>query len=83
MPLFAQGSRAIGERSNDEAADDEPVYPGTCRERSDAAEFKEPAGVNWRFRVPDGEAIEFTDLNLGRQRYVAGKNVANMISAIF
>jgi glutamyl/glutaminyl-tRNA synthetase len=54
--------------------DDEPVYPGTCRERKDVAEFKDPAGVNWRFRVPDGEAIEFTDLNLGRQRYVAGKN---------
>jgi glutamyl-tRNA synthetase len=37
-------------------------------------EFAEPAGVNWRFRVPDGEVIEFTDLNLGRQRYVAGSN---------
>jgi len=32
----------------------------------------EPAGVNWRFRVPDGEEIEFADLNLGRQSYVAG-----------
>ena len=52
--------------------DDEPVYPGTCRDGG-CAEFEEPAGVNWRFRVPDGEAIEFTDLNLGRQRYVAGK----------
>jgi hypothetical protein len=37
-------------------------------------EFTEPAGVNWRFRVPDGEEIEFVDLNLGRQRYVAGKD---------
>jgi glutamyl-tRNA synthetase len=55
-------------------ADDEPVYPGTCRERQDVAEFREPAGVNWRFRVPEGEAIEFADLNLGRQRYVAGSN---------
>ena len=55
-------------------ADDEPVYPGTCRERKDVAGFMEPAGVNWRFRVPDGEAIEFADLNLGRQRYVAGNN---------
>ena len=54
-------------------ADDEPVYPGICRERKDASEFTEPAGVNWRFRVPDGEVVEFTDLNLGRQRYVAGK----------
>jgi glutamyl/glutaminyl-tRNA synthetase len=53
-------------------ADDEPVYPGNCRERKDTAEFLEPAGMNWRFRIPDDEAIEFTDLNLGRQRYVAG-----------
>lgn len=54
--------------------DDEPVYPGTCRERRDTAGLTEPAGVNWRFRVPDGEAVEFTDLNLGPQRYVVGKN---------
>ncbi|MGA7080288.1 MAG: tRNA glutamyl-Q(34) synthetase GluQRS [Terriglobales bacterium] len=54
-------------------ADDEPVYPGTCRGRKDC-ECTEPAGVNWRFRVPDGEAIEFVDLNLGRQRYVAGSD---------
>jgi len=59
---------------HDEAADDEPVYPGTCRDRKDVAEFREPAGVNWRFRVPEGEAVEFADLNLGRQRYVAGSN---------
>ena len=52
--------------------DDEPVYPGTCRERKDLAAFTEPAGVNWRFRVPDGEVVEFADLNLGEQRYVAG-----------
>jgi glutamyl/glutaminyl-tRNA synthetase len=55
-------------------ADDEPVYPGTCRERKDLASFTEPADVNWRFRVPDGEAVEFADLNLGGQRYVAGIN---------
>ena len=55
-------------------ADDGPIYPGTCRERSNPGDVNEPAGVNWRFRVPDGEAIEFTDLKLGRQRYVAGKN---------
>jgi glutamyl/glutaminyl-tRNA synthetase len=55
-------------------AEDEPVYPGTCRERKNLGAVEEPAGVNWRFRVPDGEAIEFADLNLGRQRYVAGKN---------
>jgi len=55
-------------------ADDEPVYPGTCRERKDMDEFTEPAGVNWRFRVPESEVVEFADLNLGRQRCVAGTN---------
>jgi glutamyl/glutaminyl-tRNA synthetase len=58
-------------------ADDELVYPGTCREREDGAEFPTPAGVNWRFRVPDGETLEFLDLNLGRQRNVAGKTPAS------
>jgi len=47
---------------------------GLVVERNDVAEFADPGGVNWRFRVPDGAAIEFADLNLGRQRYVAGNN---------
>ena len=59
---------------NEADADDEPVYPGTCRDRKDAAEFTEPAGANWRFRVPEGEVVEFDDLNLGRQRFVAGRD---------
>jgi glutamyl/glutaminyl-tRNA synthetase len=58
--------------------DDEPVYPGTCRGR-EAVDLLEPAGVNWRFRVPDGEAIEFTDLNLGAQRYVAGRDFGDFL----
>jgi glutamyl/glutaminyl-tRNA synthetase len=53
--------------------DDEPLYPGTCRERRDVPDSTDPAGFNWRLRVPDGEVIEFSDLNLGRQRYIAGK----------
>ena len=59
---------------NDVETDDEPVYPGTCRDRKDAAEFAEPVRANWRFRVPEGEVVEFDDLNLGRQRFVAGRD---------
>jgi glutamyl/glutaminyl-tRNA synthetase len=59
--------------------DDEPVYPGTCRERKDVAGFMEPAGVNWRFRVPEGEEIEFADLNLGQRRYVAGSDFGDFL----
>ena len=64
---------------NDADNDDEPVYPGTCRDRNDAAEFTEPAGMNWRFRVPEGEVVEFADLNLGRQRYVAGSDFGDFL----
>jgi glutamyl/glutaminyl-tRNA synthetase len=60
-------------------ADDEPIYPGHCRSRTDAAQFQSPAGVNWRFRVPDGEAIHFADLNLGAQAFVAGKDFGDFV----
>jgi glutamyl/glutaminyl-tRNA synthetase len=59
--------------------DDEPIYPGTCRGRAEAAVFSEPAGMNWRFRVPDGEIVEFLDLNLGRQQYAAGKDFGDFL----
>jgi len=73
---LAQAASAPNEGDADN--DDEPVYPGTCRGR-DAGAIAEPAGVNWRFRVPDGEAIEFRDLNLGAQRYVAGRDFGDFL----
>jgi glutamyl/glutaminyl-tRNA synthetase len=63
--------------------DDEPIYPGRCRGRTDAASFQGPAGVNWRFRVPDGkdesEAVTFADLNLGERRYLPGKDFGDFL----
>jgi len=38
-----------------------------------------PAGVNWRFRVPDGEQICFTDVHLGPQRMIAGSDFGDFI----
>jgi glutamyl/glutaminyl-tRNA synthetase len=35
--------------------------------------------VNWRFRVPDGEEISFTDLNFGPQRFVAGHDFGDFV----
>lgn len=57
--------------------DDEPIYPGTCRNTAFHAE--NPDGLHWRFRVPDGESIEFTDVNLGPQRYVAGRDFGDFV----
>ena len=69
-----------------DALDDEPLYPGTCRALRAAplhgADFwtSELAGeANWRFRVPDGEAIEFVDGNLGPQRFVAGVDFGDFV----
>lgn len=60
-------------------ADDEPIYPGQCRRRTDARQFAQPAGVNWRFRVPYGEAIAFNDLHLGEQHLTAGRDFGDFV----
>jgi glutamyl-tRNA synthetase len=60
-------------------ADDEPLYPGRCRARSDAKDFTAPAGVNWRFRAPDGEAVAFSDENLGPQEFKAGRDFGDFV----
>lgn len=59
-------------------SDDEPIYPGNCR-GAPAEEYNRPAGVNWRFRIPDGEVLQFDDLHFGRQSYVAGKDFGDFL----
>ena len=60
-------------------SDDEPIYPGKCRSRTDKNSFQFPAGVNWRFRVPDGEVITFVDQHLGTQTFVAGRDFGDFV----
>lgn len=68
-------------------ADDEPVYPGTCRpSRTGEGMFEISidmsdwqSGMNWRFRVPDEEVIEFEDGQLGRLRFVAGVDFGDFL----
>ena len=61
--------------------DDEPLYPGKCRPNGEHAPSRAetPAGVNWRFRVPDGEVLRFTDGHLGPVSYVAGKEFGDFV----
>jgi len=60
--------------------DDEVPYPGTCRLNLAAArDFASPAGVSWRFRVPDGEAVSFDDHNFGWQNFVAGRDFSDFL----
>ncbi len=39
----------------------------------------DPAGVNWRFQVPDGEEIRFTDLHRGPQHMIAAQDFGDFI----
>ncbi len=68
--------------------DDDPIYPGTCRHRQGRApqlpgptvsDIESPEGINWRFRVQDGDAVEFEDQNLGPQRFVAGEDFGDFV----
>jgi glutamyl-tRNA synthetase len=66
--------------------DDEPVYSGKCRPGSGKCRPGEEAapqtlhpGMNYRFRVPDGEAVHFTDSNLGRQSFIAGQDFGDFL----
>ena len=71
-----------------EPQDDEPIYPGTCRpplgsvppvSAAAGLDPDDPRGTNWRFRVPDGEVLEFSDLNLGLQRFQAGVDFGDFV----
>ena len=69
--------------------EDEPVYPGTCRgkfkkEGAEPAFDPSPARGstpkrNWRFRVPEGEIIMFSDGHYGPQQFVAGKDFGDFV----
>jgi glutamyl-tRNA synthetase len=62
------------------AGDEEPIYPGTCRDKNPSTLNSQPSTrFNWRFRVPDGETISFTDGNCGEQKFVAGKDFGDFV----
>ncbi len=68
--------------------DEEPIYPGTCRPNisqrtaqnaGESSRSTSESGINWRFRVPDGEPIRFVDSRCGPQEFVAGKDFGDFV----
>jgi glutamyl-tRNA synthetase len=62
-------------------ANDEPLYPREWRPPADTPllPLGERAMVNWRFRVPAGEMLEFHDGRLGVQRAEAGRDFGDFL----
>ena len=68
---------ATAARAPHDTDDEEPLYPGTCRasRQSEIANRK----FSWRFRVPDGEVISFTDGYFGPKQFTAGKDFGDFV----
>jgi glutamyl-tRNA synthetase len=81
-PHEEEPSHGAGSTQNmpQENADDELPYPGTCRGKlNEAREWESPGGVSWRFKVPDGRVVSFTDLYFGPQTFTAGKDFSDFL----
>jgi glutamyl-tRNA synthetase len=83
--VTAAGQGSLGKL---DLMDDEPIYPGTCREFQghapqlpgpNVSDMDTPEGFNWRFRVPDGEAVIFEDRNLGVKQFIAGEDFGDFV----
>jgi glutamyl-tRNA synthetase len=59
--------------------DEEPIYPGTCRPPLPIVSPVNRSGMNWRFRVPNGEPLTFTDTALGPHTEIAGQNFGDFL----
>ena len=60
---------------------DEPLYPPEFRpaDGSPLPPLTDPVATNWRFRVPDGETLVFTDGQTGEQQAVAGRDFGDFL----
>ncbi len=55
----------------------ESIYPGTCRQNRESEIVNRK--FSWRFRVPDGKTISFTDGNQGPQQFIAGTHFGDFV----
>jgi glutamyl-tRNA synthetase len=58
----------------------EPIFPSSLRPpRGSGGDASTPAGVVWRFRVPDGETIRFADGLRDGQAFTAGEHFGDFV----
>lgn len=60
--------------------DDEPLFPKDLRPKElNYNHYSNPTNLNWRFKVPDGHKIHFTDAHYGPQEFEADKDFGDFI----
>lgn len=65
---------------HDDEESAEPIFPPELRPPIEAGrDVEHPAGVVWRFRVPDGEVVRFTDAVHGEQDFTAGVDFGDFV----
>ncbi|MCF3652231.1 tRNA glutamyl-Q(34) synthetase GluQRS [Synoicihabitans lomoniglobus] len=66
---------------HEDGLNDEPLFPPAWRSPADAPlpPLTNPVECNWRFRVPDGEAISFRDSCTGLETAVAGRDFGDFL----
>ncbi|AWT58983.1 MAG: Glutamate--tRNA ligase 1 [Candidatus Moanabacter tarae] len=58
----------------------ENIFPASLRPNENTGlKFQQPGNQNWRFRVPDGQTIEFFDFRHGKVAFVAGKDFGDFV----
>jgi glutamyl-tRNA synthetase len=92
-PLYPGRCRPNSRKDNpNSCGDGRPVRPaeakpggthpnsrGPISKHGEPVSTLDPKGLNWRFRVPDGEEVSFTDLHLGPQLFLAGRDFGDFI----
>jgi len=72
--------REIAELAPSAPHGDEPIFPVELRaDTALALGYESPTGINWRFKVPDGEVITFQDGRLGEVSRCAGKDFGDFL----
>jgi glutamyl-tRNA synthetase len=61
------------------AGEEEPIYPGTCRPGKNTGVQNKTAHINWRFQIPDGEAIALIDGRSGPHEFIAGRDFGDFV----
>jgi glutamyl-tRNA synthetase len=58
----------------------EPIFPPALRpDPGEERQHASPAGVTWRFRVPDGRTVTFDDARCGTRSFTAGVDFGDFV----